>query len=127
MVTACRPNIGLRGQGRIDRPKLLSSKTEFLGGTPPIYLHPRPIISPLRGGMNAVEIIQSLRLLKYGPHTTAGAIQFFLNPNSARAIGPHDLLLSDHNALDHPCVGRRAKAFKGLNSVPLVGTLQGPH
>jgi Fe(3+) dicitrate transport protein len=118
-----RPNIGLRGSGA-DRSSKIVILEDGVLAAPAAYSAPAAYYFPVTGRMNAVEISKGPATIKYGPNTTAGAIQFFSTPIPQEPSGHIDLLLSDHNRLiTHAWVGGR-KAFNGFDLGALVETFQ---
>lgn len=118
-----RPNIGLRGSGA-DRSSKIVILEDGVLAAPAAYSAPAAYYFPVTGRMNAVEISKGPATIKYGPNTTAGAIQFFSTPIPQEPSGHIDLLLSDHNRLiTHAWVGGR-KAFNGFDLGALIETFQ---
>lgn len=118
-----RPNIGLRGSGA-DRSSKIVILEDGVLAAPAAYSAPAAYYFPLTGRMNAVEISKGPATIKYGPNTTAGAIQFFSTPIPQEPSGQIDLLLSDHNRqITHAWAGGR-KAFNGFELGALIETFQ---
>ena len=118
-----RPNIGLRGSGANRSSKIVILEDGVLAA-PAAYSAPAAYYFPVTGRMNAVEISKGPSTIKYGPNTTAGAIQFFSTSIPQEPSGRIDLLVSDNNRLfTHAWAGGR-KAFNGSELGVLVETFQ---
>lgn len=118
-----RPNIGLRGSGA-DRSSKIVILEDGVLAAPAAYSAPAAYYFPVTGRMNAVEVTKGPATIKYGPNTTAGAIQFFSTPIPREASGAIDLLLSDRNRIvAHAWAGGR-KDYGDVQLGALVETFQ---
>ncbi len=107
-----RPNIGLRGSGA-DRSSKIVILEDGVLAAPAAYSAPAAYYFPVTGRMNAVEVTKGPATIKYGPNTTAGAIQFFSTPIPEEASGHIDLLLSDRDrVIAHAWAGGRTQLGK---------------
>lgn len=102
-----RPNIGLRGSGLDRSSKVLIMEDGVLMAPAP-YSAPSAYYFPFSARMNAVEVTKGPSTVKYGPFTTAGAIQFFSTPIPDEAAAHVTFLASsqDRNIL-HAWTGGR--------------------
>ena len=105
-----RPNIGLRGSGADRSSKVLIMEDGVLMSPAP-YAAPAAYYFPMTGRMNAVEITKGPATVKYGPNTTAGAIQFFSTPIPQEASAHAELMASDLGRVKaHAWAGSRVDA-----------------
>ncbi|MBL4620714.1 MAG: TonB-dependent receptor plug domain-containing protein, partial [Marinicaulis sp.] len=91
-----RPNIGLRGSGLDRSSKVLIMEDGVLQAPAP-YSAPSAYYFPFSARMNAVEITKGPSTVKYGPFTTAGAIQFFSTPIPDQMAAHVTFLTSSQN------------------------------
>ncbi|MGB0906153.1 MAG: TonB-dependent receptor family protein [Maricaulaceae bacterium] len=118
-----RPNIGLRGSGSDRSSKVLIMEDGVLMAPAP-YSAPSAYYIPMTGRMNAVEITKGPATVKYGPNTTAGAIQFFSTPIPQEASAKAEVLVSDLGRVKaHGWAGNRFD-LGGFSAEFLVETYQ---
>jgi Fe(3+) dicitrate transport protein len=91
-----RPNIGLRGSGLDRSAKVLIMEDGVLLAPAP-YSAPAAYYFPFSARMNAIEVTKGPSTVKYGPFTTAGAIQFFSTPIPDDAAAQLTFLTSNQN------------------------------
>lgn len=115
-----RPNIGIRGSGLDRSSKVLIMEDGVLMAPAP-YSAPSAYYFPFSARMNAVEITKGPSTVKYGPFTTAGAIQFFSTPIPDEAAAHLTFLASQQNRqIVHAWTGGRF----GVKQLPFdVGVL----
>ncbi len=119
-----RPNIGLRGSGAERSGKVVIMEDGVLMAPAP-YASPSAYYFPVTGRMNAVEVTKGPATTKYGPNTTAGAINFFSTPIPTEEAAAHaNILVSDlgHNKV-HAWAGGR-KSLGAFDAGFLVETYQ---
>ena len=80
------PNISLRGVNTVRNDKLTVMEDGVLTA-PATYSAPAAYYSPTAGRMSGVEVLKGSSQIKYGPHTTGGAINYLSTPIPDRARG----------------------------------------
>ena len=109
-----RPNIGLRGSGAERSGKVVIMEDGVLMAPAP-YASPSAYYFPVTGRMNAVEVTKGPATTKYGPNTTAGAINFFSTPIPNDEVAAHaNILVSD---LGHKKLHAWAGGRKNLGAI----------
>ena len=90
------PNISLRGISTVRNDKLTVMEDGVLTA-PATYSAPAAYYSPTAGRMSGVEVLKGSSQIKYGPHTTGGAINYLSTPIPDRAGGMLKLNYGSNN------------------------------
>ncbi|WP_409432823.1 TonB-dependent receptor family protein [Litorimonas sp. RW-G-Af-16] len=105
-----RPNIGIRGSGADRSSKVVIMEDGVLMAPAP-YSAPAAYYFPVTGRMSAVELTKGPATIKYGPNTTAGALQLFSTPIPTEAKAHADIMVSDLGRVKaHAYAGNRFEA-----------------
>lgn len=130
------PNISLRGVDTGRSSKITLMEDGVLSAPAP-YAAPAAYYAPTVARMNAIEVLKGSSQIKYGPHTSGGAINYLSTPIPEDASGTMRTLYgSDHEIRNHFHYGdtidteagrvgylleyydRRTEGFKRIDSTP---------
>ncbi len=107
-----RPNIGMRGSGT-DRSAKVLILEDGVPMAPAPFSAPAAYYFPHVARMHAVEVTKGTGAVKYGPITTAGAVQFFSTPIPEETAAHVTALASDLERTSlHGWAGGRYKSDK---------------
>jgi Fe(3+) dicitrate transport protein len=117
-----RPNIGMRGVSPV-RSRKISIMEDGVLASPAPYTAPSAYYSPMVGRMSAVEVIKGSAAIKYGPNTTAGALNFISTPIPHELKGQVDIFAGSYNYRQtHAYTGESTQNFGWLAESYQVGT-----
>jgi len=102
-----RPNIGMRGSGADRSSKIVILEDGVLMAPAP-YSAPAAYYFPSTARMSAIEVTKGPATVKYGPNTTAGAINLVSTPIPDDFSGHGEIMVSDLNRVTaHGWLGNR--------------------
>ncbi len=100
-----RPNIGMRGTS-VERSSKITVMEDGVLAAPAPYAEPAAYYFPTLGRMSAVEVLKGSSQIKYGPHTTGGAINLISQHIPDRLYASFQLLGGSHgNRNIHTLIG----------------------
>ena len=114
-------NISLRGVDT-SRSAKVTLMEDGVPTAPAPYSAPEAYYTPLLGRMSAVEVLKGTSQVRYGPHTTGGAVNYLSTPLPGREAGYVKLAAgTDGEMQGHAWAGQRWKSEAGTIDTLIEG------
>ncbi len=94
-----RPNIGIRG-ATSERSSRITLMEDGVLVAPAPYSNPAAYYFPTVLRMNSIEVLKGAPLLRYGPQTTGGVVNFVSTPIPEQSLGNLDLSYGQNNEVN---------------------------